>query len=1205
MTRYTAGLEREAMQTRALRKATAIVLACSLLGASTGQQAWAAGAKSVEVVPESFAGGMSVGGGAAATRIDSLNLQPLLSQLSLPQLNALHSEPLKTQPLVAQLMALQIQPIAALERFKASEDPANVALYQILSHPDAISEQRDAIASVIGPENFHKLLTTAQDLNKLAGQNSAVREALSSGGNPAAALRQFTKYFDGAGETIAGIEDSAVSGSGAGLKSQPNGLKKHEPRPTASSEPKAIPDSPFQYVQKDGKKFLELKVGKIRRTMEMGSGGARAPRIKFLRPDVVEVAVGDKPFMVKLTEDNLRSLATMMEYLSDPDASLTNLMLRGDMGTGKNTLVYTLAGLLHQGVRVMSFHAHTNEKDLRYRTTLGEERAGETSRKHSELYEGAEAGDWVILDEPNKSLQIGILNSLNTILQNRQETLPGEERPVAGHPRFRAIALVNPPNRSYTVQEMPADFIRRFNVLDVDYMKAKDEVDFVMDTVFLDESAAKKAQMRPLIEQLVGLANDLRSSYRQGHLPRPLSTRGIMNMAWHVKKFPKDFPYFREIFDPVYPTEYLEANEKALIGEYLKQRNLQGQDRPANFKLPDVEIDEKAGKVRLGDDQWGVVELPLGHLKAGEIPAGYRDIPHLQANLRLWWAMMKDRALGRHSLVLGETGTGKTQLMGHFIYALLRLKPEEQTFTRQTRGQDIIGKPELKDEATYWPPYPLERAVDHNTVWLVDEVTKPEDPGTVSLLNNVLQFGQILLPSGKVLNAGPGFGVVAMGTPARAQYEAQEFSGEVLDRFSTHVLKPLPAEEEMGLVESYTRQQGLAIDRPVLQALQKALDSLRESYRQGLLPVPPSVQSLFRVVSRLGRFPDTKDDIVRTFLRAFPAWEKSHEDIIRAAMAPVAQALGLSPVTTKAQPQAQPKAATPATAPAGTTASASAVAATPAVPWNFRDDKEALTAFDEKVVGMAGTFQNIPKGTFKMGSPASDKERSGDEVQHEVTIGNDFEMQTTPITWGQLLRVVDLSTTKITIPDFAKDPKNSDGGKHETLQGISVNSEHPVVNISWEDEQQLIDHLNSIQSEWTYRRPTEAEWEYAGRAGSEDSYPVKAGVFGTIAKALKEIAWFSDNAGSRTHAVGKKAANKFGLRDMFGNVWEWVQDKYEGSYAGAPTDGSAYEGAGSYRVLRGGSWLDIARYLRPASRFFVGPGFRWDYFGARLVRSRR
>ena len=127
VTLYTMGRKRT-MKKMTLKKATAAVLACSLLGASAGQPAWAAGGKVVEVVPASFSGNVLGGisaGGAAANRIDALNLQPLLSQLSLQQLSVLHSEPLKTQPLVAQLMALQVQPIAALARIKASDDPAD------------------------------------------------------------------------------------------------------------------------------------------------------------------------------------------------------------------------------------------------------------------------------------------------------------------------------------------------------------------------------------------------------------------------------------------------------------------------------------------------------------------------------------------------------------------------------------------------------------------------------------------------------------------------------------------------------------------------------------------------------------------------------------------------------------------------------------------------------------------------------------------------------------------------------------------------------------------------------------------------------------------------------------------------------------------------------------------------------------------------
>ena len=1075
--------------------------------------------------------------------------------------------------------------MAGLEELKASAEPQAAALYRMLSHPEAIVGQGEALAALLGPESFQALAATARGLHELAGEDGAVR-ALLSAGEPAAALEEFKKRFDGSGAAAA-LDASPVAAAPASVgKSALSGLARAESRYSDDFDPRPIVGSPVQYVSQDGKRFLQIQAGARVRRMELGSGGPRAPQVRFLRQDVLEISVGDKPFLVKLTQDSLNYLADMMEYLSDPDESLTNLMLRGDMGTGKNTLVYTLAGLLNQGVRIMSFHAHTNEKDLRYRTTLGEERAGETSRKHSEIYEGAEAGDWVIGDEPNKPLRIGILNSLNTILQNRRETLPGEERAVVADKRFRFIALVNPPNRSYTVQEMPADFIRRFSVLDIDYMKDTDEVDFVMDTVFLDEIEPKRAQLRPLIKQIVGLANDLRSSYRHDDLPRPMSTRGVLGMAWHVKKFPNDLPYFREIFDPVYPTEYMERSQVELVEEYLKQRNLQGQSRPADFNLPDVEIDETAGKVRLGNERWGVAELALGDLKAGEIPESYRDIPHLQGNLRLWWALMKDRAMGRHSLVLGETGTGKTQLTGHFLYALLRIRPEEQQFTPETRGQDIGGKPELKNDATYWPPYPLERAVRRDTVWRIDEVNKPEDPGTVSFLNNVLQFGQILLPSGKVLNAGKGFSVMAMGTPARAQYESQEFSGEVSDRFSTHILKPLPAPEEMGLVESYAKSHGLSVQRGVLEALQAALDSLRESYRsQGVLPAPPSVQALIRVVSRLGRFPDTKDDIVRTFLRAFPAWEKSQEEIIRKALEPVAAALELaSPILTDVPAE----------------------------------------AMDEGTAGIAGRFVAINPAEFEMGTPQWAKGySSNEEIAHTVRLTHRYEMQAAPLTQSQYASLMDRNPSRFKTAEYSD-------GDYMGMKGLELNGDHPVEEISWFDAIEYANKLSAheglkpaymidvkrrgadgtiedavvqvnapngdVYETEGYRLPTEAEWEYAARAGKEATYWFDADKIG-------EHAWLSMNSDLRTHAVGQAGhANAWGLYDMLGNVWEWVWDWYADYPAGKVVDPTG-PAEGSARGVRGGSLSDLAGNLRSAARGSSGPGERDSIIGLRLART--
>ena len=146
--------------------------------------------EAVEAVPDiaNPLGGTAISPGTSGSGV-SVAMQPLLSQLSLQQLTAINAAPLQTQPLVAQLMVLQAQPVAALGYLKASPEPSDALLYKVLSHPEAIAEQREALSARIGPENFSKLAATANELNKLAGQNSTVREMLASGVNPAAALK--------------------------------------------------------------------------------------------------------------------------------------------------------------------------------------------------------------------------------------------------------------------------------------------------------------------------------------------------------------------------------------------------------------------------------------------------------------------------------------------------------------------------------------------------------------------------------------------------------------------------------------------------------------------------------------------------------------------------------------------------------------------------------------------------------------------------------------------------------------------------------------------------------------------------------------------------------------------------------------------------------------------------------------------------------
>ena len=156
----------------------------------------------------------------------------------------------------------------------------------------------------------------------------------------------------------------------------------------------------------------------------------------------------------------------------------------------------------------------------------------------------------------------------------------------------------------------------------------------------------------------------------------------------------------------------------------------------------------------------------------------------------------------------------------------------------------------------------------------------------------------------------------------------------------------------------------------------------------------------------------------------------------------------------------------------------------------------------------------------------------------------------------------------------------------------------PVINVSWEDAVAYASWLSRRTGE-TYRLLSEAEWEYAARAGSQARWS-----FGEDESRLGNFAWFSSNSGSRTQPVGGKTANGFGLYDMHGNVWEWVEDCYEAGYSEQPSDGSAFtKSSCSDRVFRGCSWYVTPRYLRYADRIRNTPGYRGDILGFRLART--
>ena len=209
----------------------------------------------------------------------------------------------------------------------------------------------------------------------------------------------------------------------------------------------------------------------------------------------------------------------------------------------------------------------------------------------------------------------------------------------------------------------------------------------------------------------------------------------------------------------------------------------------------------------------------------------------------------------------------------------------------------------------------------------------------------------------------------------------------------------------------------------------------------------------------------------------------------------------------------------------------------------------------------------VPAGTFTMGSPESEDGHRVWERQREVTFANDFYLGKTPVTQEQYEAVTGTNPTG-----------------HEKI------GDAPVDSVSWDQAKEYCQKLTQLDREagvlphdWEYRLPTEAEWEYACRAGSSEPRHGEP----------QDVAWYQDNADGKPHAVGQKTPNPWGFHDMLGNVWEWCQDCFFVSCCSV-----------GCRSVRGGSCRSSARFCRCAQRWGLGPNGRSRYCGFRLLAAK-
>lgn len=227
----------------------------------------------------------------------------------------------------------------------------------------------------------------------------------------------------------------------------------------------------------------------------------------------------------------------------------------------------------------------------------------------------------------------------------------------------------------------------------------------------------------------------------------------------------------------------------------------------------------------------------------------------------------------------------------------------------------------------------------------------------------------------------------------------------------------------------------------------------------------------------------------------------------------------------------------------------------------------------------------IPAGEFMMGASPGDKDAGDDEKpRHKVKITKPFYMGKTPVTQEQYEKL--MGTNPSAFSGKNPDYDNRDAGKKA-----------PVENVSWDDAQEFIRKLNQKEGTKGYRLPTEAQWEYAARAGATTKY-----YWGDSEEDIVQYAWTSESELDSTKPVMKKDPNAFGLYDMLGNVFEWCEDWYnEDYYSDSELNDPKGPEEGEDRSLRGGSWNHFARYCRLSIRNYFNPDDRYSYFGFRLL----
>ncbi|MCK5219460.1 AAA family ATPase, partial [bacterium] len=628
-------------------------------------------------------------------------------------------------------------------------------------------------------------------------------------------------------------------------------------------------------------------------------------------------------------EQNIDTLLNMFQILfaREDDHLMRNLLLSGEAGTGKNVMIDYAARLANKNVRFKSIHKRTDKNDLIKRRTFGEEQdqAGRYLRKtgwaNSELVEAALNGDWIVLDEINKAEadNLGILNDM--LAKGRFIDKSGKPRKV--HKDFRVIATANPPGGIYAVNELSGEFIERMGgVLELDYLKEAEEIKLLQSWA--------PGVPREKIELLVKAGWNLRARYfgytnranmlaqdevpaeKGTYMKRPISTAELRKIVEHFDKYPEDM---ENRAWSVINRHFSLANEDPSEVEEMKEEirsEFEGLGFKDSIAVEDVVIQKENNKIEVETDQATSIKTRFWKIKPDkggeevvlklidEGPAHKHEEPdkviaEVQRNLVSIYDMVKDISLGNHLLFTGHAGTGKNYMAdfisymmagGAYLYLISMnklIEPGDLTAWR--------GFAELSDEEkTEWIESFVVKAMREGRPVIIDEVNKA-DPGVVAILNSLLQTNTLTLPSGEVVEAKPGFCIIAtMNPPISGLYQGVEaLSGEFIRRFSIHESDYLPFDQELEILN-----QGIGknkVNEKYIIRLLRAVTRLRAEYiEKGAIARPPSIRPLEQTIARIRDYGDRliggkekrkDEEIFEKFKIAFHLERREHQQVVR------------------------------------------------------------------------------------------------------------------------------------------------------------------------------------------------------------------------------------------------------------------------------------------------------------------------------------